>query len=183
MSAPVGVPYPSIPTFTDGLLVHQQDLNGLAQHTTDLYTQNVGGFYTAPPLCTVRKTSGQSIPYNTDTQIVWDVADLNATGMWSSSAPGVITAQVAGTYFVYTQITTSGTATQLGVRLLVNGLSPTLNSITTFSAQATAGSASGIAVLAPGSVISTFCYQSNANPATTLTTFGSCRLAVVLISN
>lgn len=183
MSAPIGVPYPVIPTFTDGLLVHQPDLNALSQHTNDLYVQNVGGFYTKAPACTVRKTTGQSIPNATDTAVSWDVADVNSFGMWTSAAPIVISILVSGTYLLYTQLVTNGTATEMGVRILVNGLSAQLNSITTFSSQALAGSASNIATLVAGSVVSASCYQKNASPATLQTTFGSCRLAAVLISD
>lgn len=176
-------PSPALPTFADGQVMHQTGLNALAANTSGLYKGNLGAFRTRPPLCTVRVTAAQSIPSTTDTLVTWGAADLNPDSMWSAGAPAVVTIPVVGTYFLYAQLATSGSANQLAVRIMVNGIDPAVNSLTTASCASTSCGVSAVASIAAGSVVAVSCYQTNGAPATLQTTLGGCRLAVVLISS
>lgn len=177
-------PYPAVPTFADGNHVQQYQLNGMGSLLNGLYTHDLGGFVTLPPLCALRVVgASQSIPNAVDTQVSWDTADINNGGMWSVSSPGFVTISVSGVYMAALLLATSGTATELGVRIVVNGFSPSLNGITCFSAQALRGMTTGIAYLTAGATVSAYCYQKNASPATLSTSFGSCRMAVFRISD
>lgn len=175
-------PSPLLTTFGDGQIVHQTQLNAFVANLNTLYRANEGGFRTAPPLCTVRVTVGQSIPSTTDTLVTWGAADLNPDSMWSAGTPTVVTIPVTGTYFLYSQLATSGTNSQLAVRIMVNGLDPQTNSLTTASCAGTRCGVSAIAPLSAGSVVGVSCYQTNGAPATLQTTLGGCRLAVVYLS-
>lgn len=177
-------PYPAIPSFTDGNLVQQYQLNALSTHLTALYTHNLGAFRTNVPICTLRLTSTKSTSYNADAQVtVWDTADLNTDSMWSASNPGFMTVNTAGRYIVFSQIVTQGTATNLGVRVVVNGFDYVNDAVASFEAQALSGTAQALIYLPVGSAISTWVFQTNANPGTLDIVHGSCRMGAFRISD
>lgn len=177
-------PYPAVPTFTDGALVQQYQLNGLAQHINDLYIRNLGAFRTTVPVCTLRLTSTQSIAYNTDARVAsWDVADINTDNMWSSANPSYMVVNTAGIYVVFAQIVTQGTATNLGVRVVVNGFDYINDAVGSYEAVALAGHAQAVVYLPAGSVVSTWVFQTNKNPGVLDTAHGSCRMGAFRLSD
>lgn len=61
------------------------------------------------PLCTVRRTTNQSIANNTDTLTIWQAAD-DPLGLWDPGTPTRITA-VDGLLLVVSQVRYAGSAT------------------------------------------------------------------------
>lgn len=116
-------PTPAIPTFTDGVPVHQGSLNALGSNILNLYNFTMGGFLNAPPLCIVSQTSAQSIGTNAFTPVTFQSAVVNSPTMWVASVPGTLTVLVAGVYMITGQILWSN-ATATGGReadIAING--------------------------------------------------------------
>jgi len=126
----VGVPSPAIPSFTDGVVVHQAELNALASNLTNLYTYNQAGFTTQRPCVIVNQTSGQVISNNTDTVVTFGSAGVNTDNMWTGSVPDRLTIQHAGIYWLFGQarwpsIAGASLSNGLAAYLLINGTSTT----------------------------------------------------------
>lgn len=100
----MATPTPAIPSFTDGTVVHQADLNALASNLTNLYSYNQGGFFTQRPCVLAKQTTGQSIPNNTHTLINMQSELIDTDNMWTASIANQITFQHAGIYLVFGQV-------------------------------------------------------------------------------
>jgi hypothetical protein len=125
----VGVPSPAIPSFTDGTIVHQADLNSLATNLTNLYSYNQGGFFTQRPCVIATQTSGQAVANATDTLVSFNSAPVNTNNMWVASQATQITIQTAGVYYCfglipYPTIASPTLSTVCTANLWVNGTSP-----------------------------------------------------------
>lgn len=99
----MGIPTPAIPSFTDGTVVHQADLNALAANLTNLYNYNQGAFNTQRPCCLAYQTVSQTVSSSTDTIVNFGAASPNVGGMWVSGASTQITIQIGGIYWVFGQ--------------------------------------------------------------------------------
>lgn len=124
----------TMPTFTDGTVVHQASLNSLSTGINNLSTYTLGA---APPrsyvpICRLRRVAGQTITNNTNTTISWDTIDSNPDNMFTLVSPTQITIQTAGTYALDVEF--GFTASTTGGRVLwgtKNGTSTTANSVCT----------------------------------------------------
>lgn len=125
----MGVPSPTIPTFTDGSLLHATALNALASNLTNLYNYNQGGFSTQRPCVIAVQTTGQSIPNSSDTLVNFNSAPVNTNNMWVASQPTQITIQTAGIYYLfgaihYPLLGSPTLATDATAELRLNGTGP-----------------------------------------------------------
>lgn len=172
----MGIPSPTIPSFVDGTVVHQADLNALAANLTNLYNYNNAGFFTQRPTVLLNTTTGQSIPNATHTTVNFQVAQVNTDNMWVSSVANQITVQHAGIYWVFGQLRWPPSAANLmQTNVLVNGTSIPTNIGVTSQLPAVNGSAGGhhvawLANLAVGATLYLDGYQ-NSGGAVTLDTF------------
>lgn len=124
----MATPSPAIPSFTDGLIVHQGDLNALASNLTNLYAYNQGGFRTQRPCVIAATTATQSISPSSGTLVTFGAASVNTDNMWTGSVATQITINTAGIYWLFGQArwpSISGASLNNGLvcNLLVNGLS------------------------------------------------------------
>lgn len=148
-------PAPPIPSFTDGQVVHQGDLNALSQNLINLYNYNQGGFRTQRPCVIVRQTVGQSIPDNVDTVVNFQTAPVNTNNMWVPSQPDRLTIQTPGIYLLNGQvywisIPNPTLATNMGGYLCVNGTNAGINAVGaggTNAGQSAAGPTANMAAL------------------------------------
>ncbi|TCO57115.1 hypothetical protein [Actinocrispum wychmicini] len=172
----MGVPSPAIPSFVDGTVVHQGDLNALASNLTNLYAYNQAGFYTQRPSVLINTTSGQSVPNVTHTILNFQAAIINTDNMWTVAVPNQVTIQHAGIYWCFGQIRWPVSAANLiQSDILVNGTSIPANIAVTSTLPAVNGSAGGhhvawMANLAVGATLFLDGYQ-NSGGAVTLDTF------------
>lgn len=191
----MGVPSPVIPSFTDGTVVHQADLNALASNLTNLYAYNQAGFFTQRPSVLVSASATQSIAANTDTLLNFGTAVINTDNMWTVSVPNHLTVVHAGIYVIFAQVrwqAISGATLSNGLNanLLVNGTA-TSNSVamTTTAMMNTTGSAGigqfvgTIANLAVGATVYVDVYQNGGGAVSTLTDRGSSFLGAVFLTN
>ena len=130
----MATPSPAIPTFTDGVVVHQADLNALGTNLTNLYNYNQAGFFTQRPTVLAKQTTTQSIAASTNTLINFDTAVINTDTMWVASVANQVTIQHAGIYFMFGELRFPGQtgatlANYFAVDILVNGTTPGTNSI------------------------------------------------------
>jgi hypothetical protein len=130
----VAIPSPVIPSFTDGTVVHQADLNALATNLTNLYTYNQGAFNSQRPACMAVQTVTQAITNNVPTLVNFNSAPVNVGSMWVGSQPAQITIQVAGIYYLFGQVRYSTLAgATLGIvsrgNIMINGTTPATNSV------------------------------------------------------
>lgn len=93
-------PSPPIPSFTDGTVVHQADLNALASNLTNIYTYLLGGFRTTPPIAVIQQNNAQTFTTGTTAQVTYDTAVVNTNSMWVAGSPAQVTIQTAGTYLI-----------------------------------------------------------------------------------
>src|ERR1043165_6085029 len=119
----MSIPTPTIPTFTDGMIVHAADLNALAANLTNLYNYNQAGFVSQRPCVIAKQTTGQTLATNTDTLINFQSAAINTDNMWTASVPNQFTIQHAGIYWLFTQTKwpTSAAGNAVSSSILVNG--------------------------------------------------------------
>lgn len=124
----------TMPTFTDGSVVHQGPLNSLSTGINNLSTYLLGA--AAPrsyvPMVRLRRNNIQSIPNNANTAISWDTVDVNPDNMFTLVAPTQITIQTGGTYAFDVEFGFAGSAS--GGRVIwgtKNGLNTVANSVTT----------------------------------------------------
>lgn len=189
----MGIPTPTIPSFTDGMIVHATDLNALASNLTNLYLYNNAGFTTQKPCAIVKQTSGQSIPNNADTVVNFQSAVINTDNMWTASTPGQLTIQHAGIYLLngqvfYTAIGSPTLATNMGGYICVNGTTSSTNAVGaggTNAGQGAAGPTANMAALvnlAAGATVFLEATQTTGSSQTLRTTFGGSWLAAVFIT-
>jgi hypothetical protein len=95
----------TMPTFTDGTVVHQGDLNLLSTGINNLSTYSLGAVppRSYVPTLKLRKNAQQTIPTNANTNVSWDTIDVNNDSMFTLSANTVITIQTAGSYAVFAE--------------------------------------------------------------------------------
>lgn len=132
----------TMPTFTDGTVVHQGDLNLLSTGINNLSTYSLGAVPPRAyiPTLKLRKNAQQSIPTNANTNVSWDTIDVNNDSMFTLSAPTVITIQTAGSYIVDVEFGWELNST--GGRVLwvnKNGSNPAANGIGIDEQAATSG--------------------------------------------
>lgn len=174
---------PALPTFTDGVVVHQADLNALVTNINVLAANTAGKQQAAQylrPLCLVRLTSSQNISNNTVTLVNWGVADVNSDNMWTGSQPTQMTVQTAGTYLLGQSnlfgsgLTSSGNTSD--ARIMVNGTAPSTNTVSAGTTSIYNGGwfvqASAVVALAAGATIFFSVTQISGSTATLGTTFG-----------
>jgi hypothetical protein len=189
----LGTPSPVIPTFTDGVVVHQADLNALGTNLTNLYTYNQAGFRTQRPCVIVRQTSGQSVTNTTDTLVSFNVADVNTDNMWVAGNPTVITIQHAGIYWIFTQARwgafAGATLTTVGSpSILVNGTNPAANAVAqnvlpfVIGGAGSTSQAGWLGNLAAGSVIYLNVWQNIGGTATLQTNYGGSFLGAIFMT-
>lgn len=189
----MGIPTPTIPSFTDGTVVHDTALNALAQNLTNLYLYNNAGFVTQKPCAIVKQTSGQSIPNNADTVVNFQSAVINTDNMWTASVPGQLTVQHAGIYLLngqvfYQAIGSPTLGTNMGGYLCVNGTTSSTNAVGaggTNAGQGAAGPTANMAALvnlAAGATIFLEATQTTGASQTLRTNFGGSWLAAIFIT-
>lgn len=130
----MATPTPSIPSFTDGSVVHATDLNAISSNLTNLYNYNQAGFTSQRPCVIANQTTAQGTTANTFTTVNFQAATLNTDNMWTASVANQITIQHAGIYYVFSQlrfpvIGTYATTNMVEGFILVNG-SAFANSVT-----------------------------------------------------
>ncbi len=120
-----------MPTFVDGSLVHQADLNLLSTGINNL--SNIVTGAPAPrayvPHASLKQTVSQSIPPATDVLINLDVAESNPDNMWVPSVANTVTIRTAGSYEVDCQFPLQTPASDIYLFLLVNGTSTSVNNV------------------------------------------------------
>ncbi|GAA1030811.1 MULTISPECIES: TNF domain-containing protein [Amycolatopsis] len=189
----MAVPTPTIPTFTDGQIVHAADLNGLGSNLTNLYNYLNAGFTSQRPCVIAKQTTGQSIPNATNTLVNFQSAAVNTDNMWNASQPNQLTIQHAGIYLLYSQTRYGAVANSLSeavtTSLLVNGTAVPGNAVST-QAQIPPSIGAGTALmcislvnLAAGSTVYLNAWQSTTGGAITLdTAYGGTYLAAVFLT-
>lgn len=183
-------PTPAIPSFVDGMVVHQGDLNALAANLTNLYAYNQGGFRTQRPAVLVRQTTPQPVPNTTDTVANFQSEVIDTNNMWVSSVPGQITIQTPGIYFVFaqTRFPNPGGAT-LGTiasgTLFANGQGNRIGGSDGPFMSAGSGPKLFCGVLqsfAAGAILGLNLWQSSGGTVNTATDFGSTFLGAVFLT-
>ena len=189
----MATPTPTIPTFTDGTIVHATDLNALASNLTNLYNYNQASFNSQRPAVSAVQTSGQSITNSADTLITFNSAALNTDNMWVSSVANQLTIQHAGIYLLMAQVRFPSVAGGnfawiQSASILVNGTS-FANAIVTNAIVAPAGGAgpgvpcSQIVNLAAGATVYLNAFQSTGGAQTLATNAGGSFLAAVFLTS
>lgn len=124
-----------VTTFTDGVVVHQADLNNLSTNITTLCQQTTGKTAaqgaSSKPLAQVDMNAVQSIPNATVTLVSWNLASTQITDtVWVASAPTQLTIVTAGWYAMDLQVCwDNGATTNRVIGMMVNGTTPSANSV------------------------------------------------------
>lgn len=189
----MATPTPTIPTFTDGQIVHSTDLNALGSNLTNLYTYLNASFNSQRPCVIAKQTTGQSIPGSTNTLVNFQTAVVNTDNMWVASVANQLTIQHAGIYLLYSQTRYGAVANALNyavtTSLLVNGTAVPGNAVST-AAMIPVSVGSGTALicmslqnLAAGSTVYLNAWQSTGGGSVTLdTAYGGTYLAAVFLT-
>lgn len=121
-------PQPELPTtWGFGAPLTQHALNGYSAHILDLYTQCLGGFRTAKPMCLVIAADAGGIPNQTDTVITFQTGAQDTDGMYTATSPTQLTIQTSGWYRIMLQVHWDTTvAGHRSCKVLVNGTDPLL---------------------------------------------------------
>jgi hypothetical protein len=189
----MGIPTPTIPTFTDGMIVHATDLNALAANLTNLYLYNNAGFTTQKPCVIAKQTSGQNIPNNSNTLLNFQTAAINTDNMWTASVPNQVTIQHAGIYLLigqvmYPQLGGATIGTNGGASICVNGTTPITNAVAVNGNNAgqnspqPTGQMSTLVNLAAGATVFLNAAHTFGSTQTLLTTYGASYLAAIFIT-
>jgi len=188
----MATPTPTIPSFTDGMLVHATDLNALASNLTNLYNYNQASFNSQRPCVIAKQTTGQTINSGTDTLVNFQTATVSTDNMWTASAPNKLTIQHAGIYWLFGQlrfpsIVSSSVATIWSGAILANGTS-FANAISVNTQVAPQGAAGGmstgvIANLAVGATLYLNCFQSTGANQTLVTDAGGTYLGAIFLTS
>ncbi len=124
---------PPIPTFIDGVLVHQTDLNALVANIQYLQSYVLGGSQggTDPkPMTVLRALTPNTFTAGAATALTWDTADVNNDGAWSASDPTTVYVQTEGFYRVNFQLSiNTSTHSQSQMYILINGTDVANNSV------------------------------------------------------
>lgn len=189
----MATPTPAIPTFTDGMLVHATDLNGLASNLTNLYNYTNASFISQRPCVIAKQTTGQSIPNAANTLVNFQSAAVNTDNMWTASVPSQLTINHAGIYLLYSQTRYGAVANNLAyavtTSLLVNGTAVPGNAVST-QAQIPPSVGAGTALmcislvnLAAGSTVFLNAWQATGGAAVTLdTAYGGTYIGAVFLT-
>lgn len=190
----MAIPSPVIPSFTDGSVVHQADLNALATNLTNLYTYNQGAFNTQRPCAIATQTVAQNINNNAETILTYNQAGPNVGNMWIASQPTQLTIQTPGSYFLFGQVrhnvfagATLGTIARGNI--LINGTSPAANSVSNTDVPfMTAGNGTTSAAwyltnLAAGATIYMSTLQNTGGPVNTVMLYGGSFLAAIFVGS
>lgn len=186
-------PTPAIPSFVDGSVVHQADLNALASNLTNLFNENQGGFRTQRDCVITTRTTLQTINNSTDTLISFSSASVNTNNMWTASQPTQITIQTAGIYWIFGQVrwpVIAGSTQAMGMSgsILVNGTSYLANGVAAqLCAPVNAGSGISAVVgclvnLAVGAVVYLNAWQNTGAAVTTNTDGGGTFLGAIFLT-
>ncbi len=119
---------PALPSFVDGTVVHQADLNSLVTNI-NVFADNAAGKrqasqYLRPKLTLVKNTTqtaanGVIVPVN------WTSASNNTDNMWTASVPNQVSINTAGLYQINFSVLFQNGLTSSGNRsiawILVNG--------------------------------------------------------------
>jgi len=127
----VTAPTPPIPSFTDGTIVHQSDLNALGSNLTNLYNFCQGGFRTQRPFVIANQTVAQNIASGAGISLLsLNTTIVNTDNMWVPSQPTQLTVNTAGVYLVIAQVVWTNSFTGYrGIVLFVNGTTVPTNFI------------------------------------------------------
>jgi hypothetical protein len=131
----------ALSTFTDGVLVHQGQLNNLPTNIDALCQQTTGKTAAAgastKPLLKVHLTASQSVPNNLDTFLNWGTTSVNSDGMWLGTAPvNRIIINTPGWYRIIAQATwviTGAGASHRVINIYANGTNDSLNVVSSFN--------------------------------------------------
>lgn len=184
----MGIPSPTIPSFVDGSVVHQADLNALANNLTNLYNYNQGGFRTQRDCVLATQTVGQVITNNAATTVSFNSASPSTNNMWVAGTASQITIQTAGIYWLFCQLRWPSVASQtLGnicvVNLLINGGIVATSVLPPVSVGAgTTNSCGTIANLAAGASVRIDAYQFTGASQTLATDFGGSFIGAVYLT-
>jgi hypothetical protein len=173
---------PEIPTFVDGVLVHQTDLNALGANLRYLVRYMMGGHTDHKPLTVLRAVTPNSFPNNVATVITWDTADQNTDSAWDASDPTTVYVQTAGIYRIYFQCGTTATFSQVHLYLLVNGVDIINNSVALTECNGNLTNVEITVQLAAGASIQLAYQHASGATRSSATTFGGVRLVVEWIA-
>lgn len=188
----MATPTPTIPTFTDGTVVHATDLNALASNLTNLYNYNQASFTSQRPVVIAKQTTGQIIT-TTDTTVNFQTASVNTDNMWTASVPTQITVQHAGIYYVWCTVTwpllATGTFNDHGLSYICVNAASATNAITSSGnlfAQGGGNSAAGCSAvvnLAAGATIFLLGNAQHTGGVTLTTTVGGTTLGAMYMTS
>jgi hypothetical protein len=184
---------PALPSFVDGTLVHQADLNSLVTNLNVFASSVAGKTQTnqyATPLCLVHLTTTQTITTGTETLVVWGATDTSTDNMWTASQASQMTVNTAGTYLIGMSaifangLTTSSNTSE--ARIMVNGTVPSTNTVSCGTTSVyNAGwfvDCAAMATLAAGAVIYFAVAQSSGASGSLISTFGGCHAYAIRLS-
>ncbi len=99
---------PPLPSFVDGQLVRQSQLNALSANLRYLQSSVLGGQSGHKPLTVLRAVLATVCPSGAATLIKWDTADQNTDNAWSYAVdPYTVNVQTEGYYRIYFQAGTT----------------------------------------------------------------------------
>jgi len=188
----MATPSPTIPTFTDGLVVHATDLNALASNLTNLYNYNQASFNSQRPCVIVKQTTGQSIANNTNVLINFQSALVNTDNMWTASVANQITIQHAGIYLIigqtcYPQAGAPTVTTTNAANILVNSTNPSTNAVSSSGGgggiNASGPCTATLQNLAAGATVFLNTAHTYGGTINLLTTFGSSWFSAIYITS
>lgn len=166
----------ALPTFRDGVITTAANLNALAANVTNLYAVAAGGKTSAKPQLILRVTGTRAIANNTDTAVIWDVADRNNDTMWSSGA--TVTIKTAGTWRINCTVgfdsATFGDGAALA--LTVNGTTTSSQSVAFWhDTSSTRARAAAVVTLAANATVTAVVNQKSGVSRNLALTQGGCR--------
>lgn len=183
---------PAVPTFVDGQLVHQGDLNALSANVQYLQEYVLGGSQggtAAKPMTVLRAVlpNVNLFTATVATLIQWDTADVNNDNAWSATAdPFTIYVQHEGFYRIYFQCGSTATSSHwssCAMFILVNGSDIANNSVQSCGWVGNQGNLELTVPLAATASIQVAYMQSDSTltsgrPWQVNTQFGGCRIEV-----
>jgi hypothetical protein len=182
----------TMPTFTDGVVVHQASLNALSTGINNIFLLMTG--VVAPrtyvPTATAKINTPHLTANTTDTVITFDQAGVNNDNIWTAGQQA-FTIQTGGVYLAMAQA--NFTANNTGVRtcgILLNGTSVAANSVARGSQKspsatdlATFNAMTAPMSLAPGATLYFTCWQSSGGNLNLDNTLSGAFMSVIRIGN
>lgn len=185
---------PALPSFVDGTVVHQADLNSLVSNINVMAVAVAGKTQAAQyvrPEAAVHLSVTQNITTATTTLVTYGVADINTDNLWTASVPNQMTVQTAGVYLLTHSaifsngLTTSGNPSE--ARIMVNGTTPSTNTVACGTTSVyNAGwfvTCTAVAKLAVGATIFFSVSQSSGSTGTIVSGFGGCHAYAIYLSS